>query len=141
LSSYNDTNQAKLEICNLTQRMTLTNATCARLLTPSLNGARGASRQHGLVKKNGVEVYLSPMFSIGRGFKTTESHKVKGVPINPWSEYGAQWNKSGKVRIAPDAEANRMIGSALNELRKPLMSLAPPSAIKIPYADWVNQER
>ncbi len=85
----------------------------------------------------GFRGYLAPMLSVGCGFKNANELTGKGVPSDPWAAYGAQWDGSGKARIKPDTCANRLIGSALNELRKSMRSLDPPSAVKAYYADWI----
>jgi hypothetical protein len=88
-----------------------------------------------------IRTYLAPIFFIADGFKNDGAfRKMPGIPANgPWSAWGAQWTADGIARLNQDAEANRCVGEALNELRFSLMRLKPPSAVSHCYADWIRE--
>ena len=87
-----------------------------------------------------LRAYISSMFTVANGFKNAdELVKRPGAPRDPWSAWGAQWEAKGAARLRKDAEANKHIGAALNELRSSLMRLKPPTAVAHRYKDWIEE--
>lgn len=87
-----------------------------------------------------LRTYLNPMFSVASGFKNAdELVKRRGMSRDPWTKWGAQWTDGGKAVLKYDTDAQKQIGGALNELRRSLMRLKPPSAVAHRYDDWIKE--
>ena len=88
--------------------------------------------------------YLSPFFDVAcaiqpkirRNRTTTPLKRIKAEhraaleserTDRNWRKYGATWAAKHHYRALPDREVNRMIGGALNALRRDLMKLKSPS--------------
>lgn len=90
-----------------------------------------------------VRRYVSPFFEIAKGIQPKVQRVRSSNPLKMsqaadnakneqnrvernWKLYGASWAALHDYKAIPDREANRLIGGALNELRRDLMKLKLP---------------
>lgn len=90
-----------------------------------------------------LRCYLSPFFDVVSGILPKirrvrsknpakvmkaehDAKKERERVERNWGKYGAQWAAKHNHKVIPDREANRMIGGALNDLRRDLKKLKLP---------------
>lgn len=87
--------------------------------------------------------YVAPFFEVAKGIKPKISRSRSKAPgahtaatiagkterqrvLDAWAQYGAGWAVLHGYKTIPDRDANRLIGGALNALRRDLMKLVAP---------------
>lgn len=74
-----------------------------------------------------LRTFVAPAMFVAQGFANNEEiAKGRGITKRPWDLWGAQWTAGGRAKLCPDAEANKVIGQALNDLRRSLAGLRAP---------------
>lgn len=87
-----------------------------------------------------LRTYLGPMFTVAGGFKSCDQRTTRrAASTDAWPASGAQWAAKRAVKLEADVDAKKHIGAALNDLRRSLMRLTPPSAVAHRYDEWIDE--
>lgn len=81
---------------------------------------------------------VMPAFRVASGFKDFASVRGPGVPGDAWSRWGAAWAVKQGHELQSDADVNKRIGLALNDLQRMLMRIPKPTALSGRYPEWVD---